>query len=181
MLLADSVVWAEWSVAVGTIMLALFTAWLAWTTRRSVQAATAELRLERKRLDASQTPRVFPALPLEWALGGAPYNVDPRLWHDVLPVKNGGPGVALNVWARLEWPASGDNVRTLATSLAPGDEVDLRLDSVGAPRTDWDNVTGRLIYTDIAGTAWQTDFRFDVAAANRRRVTVGETTRVDTR
>lgn len=78
MVLADSVVWADWFVAGGTIMLALFTAWLAWTTRSSVQAATAELRLERQRLDASQTPRVFPALPLGWAVGDVPYNADPR-------------------------------------------------------------------------------------------------------
>lgn len=93
-------------------------------------------------------------------------------------MKNGGPGVALNVWARLEWPATGDNVRTLATSLAPGDSVDLRLDSVGEPRTDWSNVDGRLTYTDIAGAVWQTDFHFDYGAANRRRVTIGETNRM---
>jgi hypothetical protein len=100
-MLADSVVWANWFVAGGTLTLAAVTFLLVTSTNRSVKTATEELRLERERLTASQTPRVFPAPPVEWIGGFAPYNTRPLHWHNVLPVKNGGPGVALNVIATL--------------------------------------------------------------------------------
>jgi hypothetical protein len=93
----------------------------------------------------------------------------------VLPVKNGGPGVALNVWATLEWPATGQNIRTVPTSLAPGDSDTLRIDWRNEPITDWDNVKGVIVYEDIAHVIWETSFHVTAPAGQRRSVYVGKT------
>jgi hypothetical protein len=152
---------------------------LVRVTKRSVETATKELRLERQRVTAAQTPRVFPAPPIEWTEGTEPYTHNPRHWADVLPVKNGGPGVALNVRARLEWPAPGGvNVETVPTSLAPGDSADLRINWGGKAETDWSNVVGTLTYEDVAHVVWQTDFHITTKTLNRRIVDVRDTIRL---
>jgi len=179
MVVGNSLFWADWSVAIGTIAVAVATLALAWVTRRSVKTATDELRLERDRLTASQWPRVFPTPEIAWSEGASPYNFDPHTWPTVLPVKNGGPGVALNVRARLVWPGpEGHNVETVPVSLAPDGSTDLRINWAGQPETYWDNVNGRLTYRDIHGGMWQTDFHISVAT-HGRSVNVGDTLRLD--
>jgi hypothetical protein len=179
MVVGNSLFWANWSVAIGTIAVAVATLLLALVTRRSVRTATDELRLERERLTASQWPRVFPNPPLTWSEGAPPYNQDPRPWASVLPVKNGGPGVALNVRARLDWPApAGVHVESVPTSLAPDDSADLRINWGVQPRTDWADVSGTLTYSDITGAVWQTQFRVSLGNFDRRIVDVGETIRL---
>jgi hypothetical protein len=174
--LADSLLVANWAVAGGTIAVAVGTLVLAFFTFRSVQGATAELRLERDRLVAAQTPRVFPTPPIEWSEGAPPYNMELRLWPTVLPVTNGGPGVALNVRARLEWPgAGGQYVGTVPSSIAPGQFTDLRINWGGDPLTDWANVVGALTYEDIHGTQWRTNFTVTTEAQGRRNINVGDT------
>jgi hypothetical protein len=179
MVVGNSLFWANWSVAIGTIAVAVATLALAWVTRRSVRTATDELRLERERLTASQWPRVFPNPPLTWSEGAVPYNQDPTPWPSVLPVKNRGPGVALNVRARLDWPAraGGVHVESVPTSLAPDDSADLRINWGVEPRTDWADVSGALTYSDITGAVWQTQFHVSIGNFDRRIVDVGETTR----
>jgi hypothetical protein len=179
MLVGNSLFWANWSVAIGTIAVAVATLALAWVTRRSVRTATDELRLERQRLTAAQWPRVFPNPPLTWSEGAPPYNQDPRPWASVLPVKNAGPGVALNVRARLDWSApAGVHVESVPTSLAPDDSADLRINWGVQPRTDWADVSGALTYSDITGAVWQTHFHVSIGNFDRRIVDVGETIRL---
>ena len=75
MVVANSLLWANWAVAGGTLALAVVTGVLAFMTWRSVETGTEEVRLERKRTTEPQWPRVFPAPPLTWSEGAPPYNV----------------------------------------------------------------------------------------------------------
>lgn len=94
-------------------------------------------------------------------------------------MKNGGPGVALNVRARLDWPApAGVYVESVPTSLAPDDSADLRINWGVQPRTDWAGVSGALTYFDITGAVWQTQFHVSIGNFDRRIVDVGETIRL---
>ena len=58
---------------------------------------------------------------------------------DVLPVKNGGPGIVLNVRAKRKWPGQGATAESVPTSLAPGDFADLVLTYGGQHQSDWGN------------------------------------------
>lgn len=158
-MLFDSAVLASWLVAGGTLALAAGTVFLALETRVSVKAALRQLAIEKDRLAAAQQPRVFPAPRVEWIDGSPPY-AGPVTRQEVLPVTNGGPGVALNVCARLDFgPPGGVFVESVPTSLAPGDRADLRLNWGGVPQTDWHNVSGAIHYEDVVGALWRTRFR----------------------
>src|SRR4051794_36075094 len=78
---------ADWLVAGGTLALAAATYRLVRSTDRSVKTAAAQLGIERNRIEAGQTPRVFPAPPVAWIDGSPPY-AGPIVWTEVIPVKN---------------------------------------------------------------------------------------------
>ena len=80
----------------------------------------------------------------------------------MLPVRNGGPGVALNVRGTLYFPPpSGVSVQIVQTSIGPGKSADLRFNWGGGPTEEgWDRARGYLLYKDIAGVTWRTDYRF---------------------
>jgi hypothetical protein len=61
-------------------------------------------------------------------------------WADVLPVKNLGPGVAVNARARLGnlGAPSGVFIESVPTSLGPGDREDLRLNWQAKRELVWD-------------------------------------------
>jgi hypothetical protein len=61
-------------------------------------------------------------------------------WADVLPVKNLGPGVAVNVRARLGnlGAPSGVFIESVPTSLGSGDREDLRLNWQAKRELVWD-------------------------------------------
>jgi hypothetical protein len=180
--------WPGWSffVAVGTLALAGVTYVLVRATRDSVTSAARQIEIERKRTEAAQWPRVFPAPSADWVGSTDRYSGE---WSSrLLPVKNGGPGVALNVQADLDFTSQegGTIIRTSTTSIASGDEVDLRLDWPNPPRSStstgtgvqtlWLNVKGRLLYQDLAGNHWVTNFTIETEGSNGyRRATVRET------
>jgi hypothetical protein len=155
-----TIVATSWSdpLAVATFTLAFFTFLLGVITWTSVKTSARQVEIEQRRLTAAQKPRVFPAPSREWTDGAAPYD-GPLHRFDVIPVTNGGLGPALNVRARLEYGGrgSGTVVQTVPTSLAPNASADLRLNSK-AP-SDWSNVAGGIVYEDVSGGLWQTDFR----------------------
>jgi hypothetical protein len=164
--------WDKWT-AIGTIAAAAATLFLALVTLWLVVQTRAELTIERHRIEAAQRPRVFPAPPTAWTDGADEYA---GRWPQLLPVKNGGPGVALNVRLRLQWPPpSGIFVQSVTTNLAPGDFTDLRLDWGATPNTDWNNITGKLTYEDVVGALWQTEFRVFVEHDRYRYIELYET------
>jgi hypothetical protein len=155
--------WDGWSalVAFGTILLALVT----WRLARST---AGEIRLERDRLAAAQRPHVFPATYTAWVDGTGRY--ENRELH-VIPVINGGPGVALNVRGTLIF-SDQTFVGLVPTSLSAGQSHDMRLNWGGAAREDWTDAEGTLTYQDVTGQTFTSTFA--VRQDNRRFFEFGE-------
>jgi hypothetical protein len=119
----------------------------------------SQVELERERREQEAQPWVVPAPDPSWTWknGEAQYAVD--AWKKLLPVKNVGPGAALNVVGTLNWPPpSGVTVDILPTSIGPGDREDLRVNWASAPRAEWRRVEGTLEYDDVIHRRWQTRF-----------------------
>jgi hypothetical protein len=175
--------------AIGTLILAIVTVGLAKATFRLASQARDEARavkdnsgvvkeqveLQREQAEAAQRPLVVPAPPLGWSDGTTPYGDEmfggPR-WAKMLPVKNVGPGAALNVTGHIDFgPTFSDTpdgrVRIVSTSLAASEAQDLRLDWRETPNTDWSSAVGKLDYEDIAGGRWETFFDVDVETRRR--------------
>lgn len=141
--------------------------------------------IERRRLEAANWPRLFPSPPPTWTAGQGIYAGEAS--SSVLPVKNAGPGVALNVSGSLDFTnQDGPIVRFVPTTIGPGDTVDLQLDwpnppSDPAPRglpkvwspkrlvTDWKNVPGRFLCQDVDGGHWLTTFSIETQGARNYR------------
>jgi hypothetical protein len=174
--------------AIGTIGLAIVTAGMAFATFRLARQARDEARavkdnsgvvkeqveLQRAQAEAAQRPLVVPAPSAGWTDGKDPYNSQsgPPPWALVLPVKNVGPGAALNVTGHIDFgPLFSDKpdrtVRLVPTSLASSESQDLRLDWRDQPNTDWSSATDKLDYEDVAGGRWETFFDVDVETGRR--------------
>jgi hypothetical protein len=170
--------------AIGTIGLAIVTAgmagatfWLAKQARNEARAVKEnsgtvkeQVELQREQIEAAQKPLVIPAPSPGWTDGTDPYG--PKSWAEVLPVKNVGPGAALNVTGHIDFgPLFSDKpdrtVRLVPTSLASSESQDLRLDWREQPNTDWSSATGKLDYEDVAGGRWETFFDVDVETRRR--------------
>ena len=105
--------------AIGTLILASVTVRLAKSTSRLAEQAQNEARavkdnsgvvkeqveLQREQAEAAQRPLVVPAPSAGWTDGKNPYNSQsgPPPWTLVLPVKNVGPGAALNVTGYIDF------------------------------------------------------------------------------
>jgi hypothetical protein len=133
--------------AIGTLILAIVTAGMAIATFRLARQAREEARavkdnsgvvkeqveLQREQIEVAQTPLVVPAPQHGWTDGKTPYGEPARSaapWADVLPVKNVGPGAALNVTGHIDFgPLFGDKpdkvVQLVPTSLASSESQDL--------------------------------------------------------
>jgi hypothetical protein len=135
--------WVEWTaiatfIAAGAaIALGIVTLLLVLVTREMVTNASDEIAIERRRIDEAIRPRVFPAPGGGWGDdSGYSEDVGGSGWRAVLPVTNGGPGVALN----------------------PGEsrELDVNWQS---KQSRWGQLLGLLLYSDISGALWRTRFR----------------------
>lgn len=147
--LEDTAPLAEWFVALGTGALALATYALA--------------RRAKQQIDAATRPLVYPLVSYEWAQGTAGSRYDGRS-SEVLPLKNGGHGVAMNVHGAcyLPNPPPGSPRRSLEVqggTIAAGDLLDARLEETLAQ--GWrEGIDGFVVYEDTAGDEWVTHFRF---------------------
>jgi hypothetical protein len=158
--------WVEWTaiatfIAAGAaIALGIVTLLLVLVTREMVTNASDEIAIERRRIDEAIRPRVFPAPGGGWGDdSGYSEDVGGSGWRAVLPVTNGGPGVALNIGAELRWGAGSQLVaQTIPTSLGPGEsrELDVNWQS---KQSRWGQLLGLLLYSDISGALWRTRFR----------------------
>lgn len=161
--------WAKWT-AIGTLIaagatigLASVTVWLVVTTRRMVVRAGDEIAIERQRMDDATRPHVFPAPVGSWgdATGYRTGFADAGDWPGVLPVTNGGPGVAMNVKAQLRQTAGSALVaETVPTSLGPGESRPLLIAWPSGHAKAWPaQLVGALYYNDVPGALWETAFR----------------------
>jgi hypothetical protein len=144
---------AEWSVAAGTLALAIATFVLA----RSAQAEAAAVRDEATRLAeqamASLRAYVYPESDAEWARGWGSWL---GRTNDALPLRNGGPGVALNVEGRVRWP-DGAQLALYGGSIAPGQAAMAR--PASPVSQGWINASGELRYADLNGDRWVIPFK----------------------
>jgi hypothetical protein len=146
-------------VGVGTLALAALTYGLGRAARAEGSQVAAQVAVERERLELEGRPYVVPAPNPDWThrSGGGAYASG--RWRAFLPVKNVGPGAALNVAGVLDFgDPSGVTVDLVPTSIAPGEREDLRVHWDAPERDDWQKVDGRLIFEDIGGARFQTSF-----------------------
>lgn len=153
-------------VGFGTLALAWFTFGLGRAAQSEGLAVRAQVELEQARMDREREPYVVPAPDPGWSVSegeGKPGHTSGE-WLD-LPVKNVGPGAALNVRGILKWapgvaPYAFPGVRAdiLPTSLGPGEREELRINWPGSGRVSWKRVEGTLDYEDVLGNSWRTQF-----------------------
>ena len=111
---------------------------------------------------AAQRPVVYPLALPDWVYSTAGTRYEGQNSR-LLPLKNGGRGLALNVEGRLQ-AVSPDGTsydrEILAGTIAAGDLLDSRL--APPPGVDnWIGAHGVIEYADLAGNRWET--RFEVA------------------
>jgi hypothetical protein len=165
--------WVKWT-AIATFILGVATLLLVLVTMKMVQKASAEIAIERQRIDEATRPRIFPAPARGWGTEGYRGGALGGDWRRVLPVTNGGPGVALNVRAGLRWGTGEQPVaETIPTSLGPGESRELII-KWQTEEDRWGQLRGLLHYRDIAGALWQTRFTIEEEEA-RWLVEVQET------
>ena len=152
---------AEWAVAAGTFALAIATVWLAKRAHDEAKQVGEQVALQREQIEASALPNVYPVARHDWAwkMDNSRYEGSNRTY--LLPVKNGGPGLALNVTGQVcarEYEGMGAYQRSIiAGSIASGDEYDTRLSEGGVEQ--WiAGSFGYLRYDDVTGVSWETRF-----------------------
>jgi hypothetical protein len=148
--------WYGWSalVAIGTLALSAGTVWLGVQAKKQVDGEWA-------REWAAQRPEVYPLMTHEWVRGTGLYD---RRRRNLLPLKNGGRGPALNVHGEITAVSSDGREykrKILAGTIAPGDVLDGRTapDEVEV----WRTVRGVLRYRDLVEGAYETHFEFSEA------------------
>ncbi len=164
-------------VAIGTLALAGGTAFLAFQAKseahavareakkvgEQVEVQREEIQLQREQMDAVTLPYVVPTPPFAWSNQQGEGRYAGGEWRRLLPIKNVGPGTALNVRGRLSFgPPTGVTVEFIPTSLAPGDSIDLgaHWDAPMRPEAEWAGLTGVLEYEDVSGRPWRSSFRW---------------------
>jgi hypothetical protein len=84
----------------------------------------------------------------------------------LLPVANGGPGVALNVMGHLMCRERGGyrSSQIIAGSVGPGTQQEARLENEWS---GWQGTVGYLRYWDLIGDEWITDFSCNIAVGHQ--------------
>jgi hypothetical protein len=151
---------AEWGVVLGTLGLAAATVWLASRTNKAAEAQGA----------AALRAHVYPETTAQWAWGteGGASGLGQR----VLPLRNGGPGVAINVEGQVRRGTEGERIALYAGSIAPGHIINARPavqieGGWGAWAGTWH---GELHYGDLNGDRWTT--RFTIAQGEGNQIVV---------
>jgi hypothetical protein len=148
--------WYGWEalVAIGTLSLATFTGWLAWTTRKVALADLADLR-------AQWRPMLVPT-------GGPMFGADEETgqWKATVPIRNAGRGPALYVRATLEPPNVSPDHWSLG-SISPEDQP-RELTFSNLPNRD---VRYQLLldYRDLGGRIYSTQIVNRLPPGPRRR------------
>lgn len=157
---------SEWVVAIAETFLACGTVYLGLQARNEARSVRLEagqvgeqVKLEREQMEAALRPYVIPAPDNDWSWHQGLGKYAGGEWRKLLPVKNAGPGAALNVRGRINFgPPNGTYVDLIPTGLASGDRVDLGVHWDVPAQNDWSGLTGVLDYEDIHGGHWRTAF-----------------------
>jgi hypothetical protein len=120
----------DWAIGAPTIAFAVLTGLLALATFFMARQARAQVALEKERIEAAQQAHVFPAGSIDWSDGTGSYA---GRRNEVIPLKNGGLGIARNVTGRLHFP-DGGYIELVSITIAPGDTQDVRFNWAGEAR-----------------------------------------------
>jgi hypothetical protein len=145
---------ADWLVAIGTGALAAATFTLAKRAREEAQAVRKESERLGEQARAALRAEVYPESSAEWAQGSGEWAGETSR---KLPLRNGGPGLALNVTGTVTFEGVEGRTPLYAGSIAPGGTLNAR---PRAPLTaGWGKASGELRYSDLNGDEWLTRFR----------------------
>jgi hypothetical protein len=158
---------ASWAVALGTGLLGLATWRLGTKAQSETNAVSKQVELEQQQLEASQRPFVLP-VTTGWRPKGAfmpePFNVTrpprakPEPW---MMLSNAGTGPAYNVTGGLFWEGGiGGGWQLVPASVPAGRDIPASLETHAGFDVKWAEAIGYLRYLDLAGTEWQTRFRY---------------------
>jgi hypothetical protein len=167
---------AEWGVAAGTAALAVATFVLAKRAREEAAAVRAETEQISAQVAAALRAYVYPETTAEWVWGAAqPFG------RRVLPLRNGGPGLALNVEGHMRRGTEGEHIALYAGSIAPGRALDARpavqIEGGISGVVTWH---GELRYGDLNGDQWTTRFTIGQGEGNQIVVEHESPARVET-
>jgi hypothetical protein len=146
-----------WVVGGSTLALAIFTAILALATWRLARQTSDEVKIERRRAEAAERPLVYPLALDDWKLQTGAYEREAK---QLLPLKNGGSGLALGVHGACWLPNPSGPRQSLEIeggTIAAHETFDARLER-SLPQ-GWAGVEGFIGYRDLAGEEWVTHFR----------------------
>ncbi len=169
--------------------MALFTAWLASSTRRMARAGEQEAELMRTQISRAHRPVLVPFQQsgekvrfrggeIEVGLGphiseNPPDRDDlPRYSAAMLAIVNVGMGPALNVRGEYTGPRGQGDVRFPVVGVAAGERAVVVFEtwtdeSLGYTGND-PSVSAVIEYDDVAGQTYRTDVTFDVGSSAYR-------------
>ena len=163
----------SWAVAFGTVFLGGATVWLGSQARNEASAVADEATLSRQQLEASQRPFVLPVtndweplmeIPVKRAHARG-FGTEFEWW---MMLSNAGAGPAYNVRGGLFWKGGiGGGWELLPISVPSGRDVPARLEVHSGHEVKWAEAVGYLRYSDLAGTEWQTHFRYQQNTASQ--------------
>ncbi len=175
----------SWAVAVGTVFLGCATVWLGWQARNEAGAVATQaklsgdqLELTRQQLEASQRPMVLPITEGwgPWMFWPGPRQFDPAMGESPEPwmmLSNAGAGPAINIRGGLYWRGGiGGGWQVVPTSIGAGEHIATALEKHVGQEVKWPEAEGYVSYSDLAGTEWQTRFRYRQNAAGQMSVEV---------
>jgi hypothetical protein len=145
---------ADWLVAAGTGLLAIATFRLARRAGQETEAVRKESDRLGEQARAALRAQVYPESSAEWAQGSGEWAGETSR---KLPLRNGGPGLALNVTGSITIEGIDSTTPLYAGSIAPGGTLNARPPAPLA--AGWGKVSGELRYNDLNGDEWVTRFR----------------------
>jgi hypothetical protein len=154
MLFAEYGTPAEWSVAGGTLLLALATYALAWGARK-------EVAISADHVVAIQRPLVTAVMARDVMIMVGPITREAQTPREPkIGLRNIGLGPAYNITGGLYWTGGRGGASALRrTTLGPGEDATTEVVGEGIV-IEWENASGYVRYLDSAGEEWQTHFRF---------------------
>jgi hypothetical protein len=118
--------------------------------REQTRATEQQVAVSISTFEASLVPCVYPFTNDQWLNEGQRRGFE-------IPFRNGGPGVALNVFGHIYARGGHPNTPLIGTTLAGGDHGTVRLvNQVG----QWDGAYGYVQYRDLLDREWETRFEF---------------------
>jgi hypothetical protein len=165
------------AVAVGTILLAIATFWLALTARAQMRTTGEEVELTRVQVERAHRPVIVPASNLGevYFRRGRVAAIGPSATVDglILPIQNIGMGPALEVRGEAETGGAG-SIHGRGIALHPIEGVGATAgNAVVFVQRDGQlsvelEVTARLVYEDVAGKTYYTDIHYNGASGAYR-------------